>query len=490
MKSLGIGDIMTKEEMYMKMAIDIAWGGLGKVDPNPMVGAIAVKNDEVIAEGFHQEIGHFHAERNALTDCPVEKTEGADLYVTLEPCCHTGKTPPCTDIIIEKKIKRVFVGAMDVNPLVAGKGVSILREHGIEVHTGILEKECLKQNEVFFHHMSTKTPFVVSKFAETLDGKIATVSGDSKWISCEESRAFTHFERNRYVGIMAGIGTVLSDDPMLNCRLADIIGESEDARVPRKGYVKDSDDADDYSKYVELLKDDAVLTEPDWREIISSEGFRKNHLKSFSEYRNNNLLYVNQNMPITSDAFKFRNPVRIICDSHLRIPLDSNIVKTAKEIPTIVAGLDFSGGAAAKAEVRGSGSSEDKVYDNAGLPSNNLTAYEAKIEALRTAGVEVILVPGGADGRIDLRILMTELYKRNITSILLEGGGELHFSALKAGIVNKIEAFIAPKIVGGASAKSPVEGEGISALKDAFTLSDMNLQKLGEDVLITADVTN
>lgn len=131
-------DIMTKEEMYMKMAIDLAWGGLGTVDPNPLVGAIAVKNDEIVAEGFHQEIGHFHAERNALTDCPVENTEGADLYVTLEPCCHTGKTPPCTDIIIDKKIKRVFVGAMDVNPLVAGKGVSILRDHGIEVYTGIL----------------------------------------------------------------------------------------------------------------------------------------------------------------------------------------------------------------------------------------------------------------------------------------------------------------------------------------------------------------
>ena len=488
---------MTKEEMYMKMAIDIAWGGLGKVDPNPMVGAIAVKNDEIIAEGFHQEIGHFHAERNALKDCPVEKTEGADLYVTLEPCCHTGKTPPCTDIIIEKKIRRVFVGAMDVNPLVAGKGVSILREHGIEVHTGILEKECLKQNEVFFHHISTKTPFVVSKFAETLDGKIATVTGDSKWISGEESRAFTHFERNRYVGIMAGIGTVLADDPILNCRLADIIGESEDARVPRKGYVKDSFDADDYSKYAALLKDeaafsehDSILPEPDWREIISSEGFRKNHLKSFSEYKDKNLLTVVQSMPVTADAYTFRNPVRIICDSNLRIPLDCSLVKTAKEIPTIVACLDsltmdeFSFNTNAL---------DDKSSDAMGYrksANKNSTDISGKIDALRAAGVEIIFLPADSDGHIDLRILMTEMYKRNVTSILLEGGGELHFSALKAGIVNKIEAFIAPKIVGGADAKSPVEGEGLAALSDAFELSNMSVHRMGEDIFVQAYVRN
>lgn len=449
-------DIMTKEEMYMKMAIDLAWGGLGTVDPNPLVGAIAIKNDEIVAEGFHQEIGHFHAERNALTDCPVENTESADLYVTLEPCCHTGKTPPCTDIIIDKKIKRVFVGAMDVNPLVAGKGVSILRDHGIEVYTGILEKECLRQNEVFFHHMSTKTPFVVSKFAETLDGKIATVTGDSKWISGEESRAFTHFERMHYVGIMAGIGTVLKDNPMLNCRLADFIGEFEDVRVPRKGYVHEVYKMD-ASKYAELLADNAQFTALTWKEILSSQGFRKNHLKSFSEYKDKNLLYVTQNMPVTSDAYSFRNPVRIICDSHLRIPFDSNLVKTAKDITTIVACLD--------------------------------TAEKERMNALIAAGVEIILVPQDEDGHIDLTILMKELYKRNITSILLEGGGELHFSALKAGIVNKIEAFIAPKIVGGANAKSPVEGEGISALRDAFELSNMSVQRMGENVLIQADIS-
>ena len=475
---------MTEDEIYMKRAIDIAWGGLGKVDPNPLVGAVVVKDGEIIAEGFHQEIGHFHAERNALTFCPDDLAEGADLYVTLEPCCHTGKTPPCTDIIIKKKIRRVFVGAMDVNPLVAGKGVSILREHGIEVHTGILEKECLKQNEVFFHHMSTKTPFVVSKFAETLDGKIATVTGDSRWISSEESRAFTHFERMQYVGIMAGIGTVLADDPMLNCRLADIIGELEDSRVERKGYVSDSDE-DEYAKYAELLKDDAVLPEPDWREIISSAGFRKNHLKAFTEYKDQNLLTVSQSMPLTSDSYSFRNPVRIICDSHLRISVDCNLVKTAKEIPTIVACLGKYDSDSSEGDGMPSSKEGDREFT---FEDSNEKNVSSKIEALKAAGVEIIFLPEGSDGHIDLRVLMTELYKRNITSILLEGGGELHFAALKAGIVNKIEAFIAPKIVGGSSAKSPVEGEGISALKDAFELANMSVQKMGEDILVTADV--
>ena len=188
-----------------------------------------------------------------MTRC-TEDTTGADLYVTLEPCCHQGKTPPCTDIIIEKKIARVFVGSMDSNPLVAGKGVQILRDHGIYVETGILEEECLKLNEVFYHYITTKTPFVVMKYAMTLDGKIACATGDSRWVTGETARAQVHRMRGRYRGIMVGIGTVLADDPMLNCRV--------------EGGV---------------------------------------------------------------------DPVRIICDSNLHIPLESQIVKTASEIETIVA---------------------------------------------------------------------------------------------------------------------------------------------------------
>ena len=236
----------------MKIAIEEAKKGMGYTSPNPMVGAVVVKDGKIISKDYHHKCGEFHAERNALLKC--DDASGADLYVTLEPCCHQGKTPPCTDIIIEKGIKRVFMGSSDPNPLVAGKGKEILEKNGIEVISGVMKEECDSLNEVFFHYITTKTPYVVMKYAMTADGKIATVTGASKWITGEEARNSVHYDRHRYSGIMAGIGTVLADDPMLNCR------------IPGG-----------------------------------------------------------------------KDPVRIICDSSLRTPLESNIVKTAAEIPTIIA---------------------------------------------------------------------------------------------------------------------------------------------------------
>ena len=205
-------------EQYMKRAIELAQRGRGYTSPNPMVGCVVVKDGHVISEGYHERFGQSHAERNALLQC-MESAEGADLYVTLEPCCHFGKTPPCTEIIIKEKIGRVFVGSTDPNPEVSGKGLQILREHGIEVLTGIMEEECLKMNEIFFHFITTKTPFVLSKFAMTLDGKIACANGDSKWVTGEKARYEVQKLRKHYSGIMVGIGTVLADDPMLNCRI-------------------------------------------------------------------------------------------------------------------------------------------------------------------------------------------------------------------------------------------------------------------------------
>lgn len=207
---------MTHED-YMRYALELAERGRGKVLPNPMVGCVVVKDGIIISEGCHEKVGEYHAERNALLRCP-EDPKGADLYVTLEPCCHYGRTPPCTEIIIEKGIKRVFVASMDPNPLVAGKGVEILREAGIEVETGILEAEALKLNEEFFWFITHNTPFVALKYAMSLDGKIACHTGDSKWITGETARDCVQNLRRNYAGIMAGIGTVLADDPMLNCR--------------------------------------------------------------------------------------------------------------------------------------------------------------------------------------------------------------------------------------------------------------------------------
>lgn len=366
---------MQKKEEYMRRALELARKGEGHTSPNPMVGCVVVKDGRIISEGYHEKYGEFHAERNALTRC-TEDTAGADLYVTLEPCCHQGKTPPCTDIIIEKKIARVFVGSMDSNPLVAGKGVQILRDHGIYVETGILDAECRKLNEVFYHYIATKTPFVVMKYAMTLDGKIACATGDSKWVTGEIARTQVHRMRGRYRGIMVGIGTVLADDPMLNCRV--------------EGGV---------------------------------------------------------------------DPVRIICDSNLHIPTESQIVKTALDIETIVA------------------------CSQEALESER---KQEKIRRLKEAGIQIIGTEG-AHG-VNLVELMKMLGGQNIDSILLEGGGTLNASALEDGIVNKVYAYIAGKLIGGMDARSPVEGMGIDRMADAITLQNMEIEKLGDDFCIVGYV--
>ena len=208
---------MTDEE-YMQYALNLAKKGCGFVNPNPMVGAVIVKNGKIIGTGYHEKYGELHAERNALKNV-IDSPKGATLYVTLEPCCHYGKTPPCTEAIIESGISKVVIGSLDPNPLVSGKGISTLREHGILVVEGILKEECDQLNEVFFHFIKTKLPFVLMKYAMTMDGKIATYSGKSKWITGENARQQVQEDRHRYYAIMVGVGTVLYDNPMLTCRL-------------------------------------------------------------------------------------------------------------------------------------------------------------------------------------------------------------------------------------------------------------------------------
>ena len=203
---------------YMQRAIALAKKGAGFVNPNPMVGCVVVKDNEIIAEGYHEYYGGLHAERNALTHTTAD-CKGATLYVTLEPCCHHGKTPPCTDIIIEKGIKKVVVGLLDPNPLVSGKGISILQNAGIEVVTGVEADKIKELNKVFLKYIKTKRPYVILKTAMTLDGKIASYTGDSKWITNDKSRQLVHKLRSEMMGIVAGIGTVKADNPMLNCRL-------------------------------------------------------------------------------------------------------------------------------------------------------------------------------------------------------------------------------------------------------------------------------
>ena len=362
---------MTENETYMRRAIELARNGTGWTNPNPLVGAVIVKDGEIIGEGWHHKYGELHAEREALKDCLARGNDpaGADIFVTLEPCCHFGKQPPCTQALVEAGIKRVFVGSRDPNPLVHGKGNAFLRENGIEVTEDFLREECDALNPIFFHYITTKRPYVALKYAMTADGKIATKTGASKWISGEAARAYVHELRNRYAAILCGIGTVLADDPMLNCRM---------------------------------------------------EGGN--------------------------------NPLRIICDSNLRIPLESKIVKSAKEIPAIIV-------------------CDDK-------------ADFAKRNSLEQAGLEVLTLPGGKTGKIDLSELMKVLGERKIDSVLIEGGGQINFSALEAGIVNKIYAFIAPKLFGGSAAKSPVAGEGIAGVEDAFSFKISEILRFDEDILI------
>lgn len=358
------------DEFYMQRAIELAKRGEGFVSPNPLVGAVIVKDGKIIGEGWHERCGELHAERNALKNCK-EPTQSSTIYVTLEPCCHYGRTPPCTKAIIEAKISRVVIGSRDPNPLVSGKGAEILRKAGIEVIEDFMRDECDKLNPIFFRYITTKLPYVSLKYAMTADGKIATYSGKSKWITNEFSRNDVHRLRKKHRAIMVGIGTVLADNPMLNCRIEN-----------------------------------------------------------------------------------GRNPIRIVCDSKLRIPLDCNICKTANEISTLVVSA---------------------IEDS---------EKQAELEKM---GVKTLILPD-KNGKVDLKKLMQYLGEKSIDSVLIEGGGTLAYSALQAKIVNHIYSYIAPKIFGGENAKTPVESVGVEAPDDCFKLKRTNVREMGSDILIEYDV--
>ncbi len=358
------------QEKYMRRAIELAKNGIGAVNPNPLVGAVIVKDDKIIGEGYHARYGELHAERHAFANL-TEPAQGADMYVTLEPCCHTGKQPPCVEAIVEHGIKQVYVGSDDPNEKVSGKGYEYLRSHGISVTTHVLKDECDDINRPFFHYITTKTPYVVMKYAMTMDGKIAAHTGESKWITNEASRQMVQESRNEYVGIMVGIGTVLTDNPQLTCR------------IPGG-----------------------------------------------------------------------RNPIRIICDTKLRIPMDSNIVKTAKEIPTIIA-----------------------------TANEHLNHNPEKIKVLEASGLTVLQV-GLIDDRLDLKELMVLLGQMNIDSILLEGGGTLNYSALMQDIVSEVHMYVAPKILGGRDALTPVEGVGVDTPSLAKLFEIKSVEKVFDDIKV------
>lgn len=367
---MGGGFLFTPEdEEYMRRALELAQRGIGHTRPNPIVGAVLVKNGRIIGEGWHEHFGGPHAEVNAFRSCK-EDPEGATLYVTLEPCAHYGKTPPCADLIVRKKVGRVVTAMVDPNPLVAGKGIQKIKDAGIPVTVGVLAGECRLANEIFLKYVTQKKPFVLYKAAMSLDGKTACRTGESQWISCEASRKETHKLRGKYAAILAGIGTILADDPRLTAR---------------------------------------------------TEGME--------------------------------DPVRIICDSHLRIPLTAKVLHEKGR--TILVTTSAS--------------------------------PEIKREELHALGADV-LIADGPDGKVDLALAMTGLAVSGIDSILIEGGGTIADAAFRAGVVDKVVFYTAPLLIGGRTAPSPVSGEGVPDLASAVRLKEMRAEPLGCDLRITAYV--
>jgi len=361
------------DQLHLARAIELARGGLGRVSPNPLVGAVITRDGRVLGEGFHAEFGGPHAEVAAIEACDGADLEGATLYVSLEPCCHQGKTPPCTDAILAAGIRRVVVGSDDPSEKAAGRGLGILRDEGVDVAvaTGALAAAARLLNQAFRKHARTGRPWVLFKSAMTLDGKVATHAGDSKWISGEASRARSHHWRAQCDAVAVGIGTALADDPLLTARL---------------------------------------------------EGVR-------------------------------RQPRRVVFDSEARLPLDSQLVRDAPGLPLTI------------------------VVSRA--------AHRTAVDALEVAGAEVV-VATGQNEPARVRSALDQLGAVGVTSVLLEGGPRLAGAFLDAGEIDEMRLFLAPLVLGGRTARDPIEGHGAETIADALRSLTLDAERSGEDLLVSA----
>ena len=354
----------------MARALELAARGRGHVEPNPMVGAVVVRDGCILGEGWHERFGGPHAEPNAIDGAGSEACRGATLYVTLEPCSHRGKTPPCVEAICQAGFARVVCAVVDPDPRNQGRGIELLRAAGIEVEVGLLEAEARRLIAPFAKLITEGLPFLTAKWAMSLDGKIATRTGDSRWVSSEDSRRLVHTLRGQVDAILVGIGTAIADDPQLT------------ARPPGP-----------------------------------------------------------------------RTALRIVADSRARLSPASTLVATARDIPLLLATTD--------------------------------AAPDDRCRVLADAGVEVLILPDDV-GHVSLTALMEELGRRRLTNVLLEGGGQLIAAALDAGLVDKLMVFVAPSLIGGHDAPSPVEGLGIARMAQARRARDLTLHRIGDDALIEA----
>ena len=353
----------------MRQALRLARRGMGKTSPNPAVGCVIVKDGAIVGEGWHKKAGTPHAEIHALAQAG-NRACGADVYVTLEPCSHHGRTPPCAEALIEARVASVLIGMRDPNPLVSGRGMEMLRSAGIQVRCGILESECIRINEPFIKHVTSGMPFVVLKSAMTLDGKTATSTGESKWITNEKSRKYVHKLRSMLDAVMVGVGTVLADDPHLTCRLAG---------------------------------------------------------------RN-------------------RNPERIIVDSRLRTPLDSNVLSRGLTGKTIIATIEKNPSLFSRYEERGA----------------------------------QVMVCSEREGRVELEDMLQRLGSLGIQSILLEGGSSLASSALHDGLIDKFLLFYAPKLLGGEDGFGLFAGKGVDRMDCAVQVKNISARHFGDDIMLEA----
>jgi diaminohydroxyphosphoribosylaminopyrimidine deaminase/5-amino-6-(5-phosphoribosylamino)uracil reductase len=359
----------------LSRALELARHGLGRVHPNPVVGAVVARDGEVLGEGWHDEYGGPHAEPVAIAAAGGADLSGATLYVSLEPCCHVGRTPPCTDAIVEAGIARVVVASDDPSEKASGRGLGILRDEGVEVvvlpAADDLASRARLANQAFRKHARTGRPWVLFKSAMTLDGKVATRSGDSKWISGESSRERAHRWRASVDGVVVGIGTALADDPRLTARVDGVV----------------------------------------------------------------------------------RQPTRIVFDAEARLPLDSQLVRAADEVPLIV------------------------VVTRA--------APRARVEALETAGAQIMTVTGENEPA-RVRDALGRLAERGLAGLLLEGGPHLAGAFLDAGEIDEVRLFLAPLLLGGRSARDPLEGEGVDLVADALRAQTLTCERVAEDLLISA----